>query len=243
MKSIYDENGLPTPVSPSAEDEFFAEPEPAPLITVDELHEGLRFLTAKQSFVIRCRYLMQKQPCYSLGEVADMMGISERSVLDIEQAAITKLEKHLLKRPQEGSPLTEDFDNVEVRETHKAHPSDWKQTYNSAGPTLQYVGSTTGYYVAPGVEDWGSDEAEVCYFLHAPEVGRVKIGHTNALKKRIYALRGSSPTRLELVGTVIGGSAREKNLHERFRDFRVFGEWFTDEILPQLEELVQEDAQ
>lgn len=64
------------------------------------------------------------------------------------------------------------------------------------------------------------------YFVLAPEVGRVKIGVTNAHAKRLAALQTSSPVQLEMLGWVEGDPQREKTYHKRFAEWRVRGEWF-----------------
>jgi hypothetical protein len=60
------------------------------------------------------------------------------------------------------------------------------------------------------------------YFV-ADEQGRVKIGQTQRLRKRLLELQRSNADKLTLLGVT---KEREAKLHKRFADFRIRGEWF-----------------
>jgi len=67
------------------------------------------------------------------------------------------------------------------------------------------------------------------YFLYAPELDRVKIGHTRSeqtIKKRISTLKTSCPCSVFLIAVFKGDASRESFLHKRFTENRVHGEWF-----------------
>ena len=81
------------------------------------------------------------------------------------------------------------------------------------------------------------------YFIWSPELRRVKIGWSEKTKLRLKNLQGASGMRLQLIGTIDGGRSMEKVLHERFADYRILGEWFSAEILPDLYELIAEDRE
>jgi hypothetical protein len=66
----------------------------------------------------------------------------------------------------------------------------------------------------------------VVYYIAAPDLGRVKIGRTKDLRKRLISLRGGSPADLEVLGTLAGGAAVEMYLYAIFADDRIHGEWF-----------------
>ena len=66
----------------------------------------------------------------------------------------------------------------------------------------------------------------VVYFVLAPSVGLVKIGRTKFIKDRFFSLQMQSPVPLELLKTVRGGPLDERQMHERFSQHRVHGEWF-----------------
>jgi hypothetical protein len=54
----------------------------------------------------------------------------------------------------------------------------------------------------------------------------VKIGHSVFPEARLQQLQTGSPVALRLLGTVPGGVAEERALHERFASLRTHGEWF-----------------
>ena len=67
------------------------------------------------------------------------------------------------------------------------------------------------------------------YFIQAGSTGPIKIGYTEneeSLKKRIEALRTSSPFSLKLIATKGGNLSDEKLLHEKFHMLHLAGEWF-----------------
>ncbi len=72
---------------------------------------------------------------------------------------------------------------------------------------------------------------EVVYFLLS-EDGKVKIGTSAHLQKRIEALQTASSTRLTLALTIPGGVDLETELHRLFKLHHLSGEWFSysDEI-------------
>ena len=79
-------------------------------------------------------------------------------------------------------------------------------------------------------------ELESCYVIHAPEVGRVKIGCTkDDPAKRLKTLQCGSPCELRLHSILEGGWQREQELHRAFADYRLHGEWFDDVVLPLLD--------
>jgi hypothetical protein len=69
-------------------------------------------------------------------------------------------------------------------------------------------------------------EGAAVYIVAAQETGRVKIGRAKDVRKRLGALRGSSPVDLDLLGTLPGGAAVEAYLHASFASQRLHGEWF-----------------
>lgn len=66
------------------------------------------------------------------------------------------------------------------------------------------------------------------YFLAAPQVGRVKIGYSDAPERRIQEIRLMCPVPVELIAVVGGSYKDEAALHRRFADLRRHGEWFDD---------------
>lgn len=54
----------------------------------------------------------------------------------------------------------------------------------------------------------------------------VKIGHSGNPWSRLQALQTANPIPLELRAAYVGGRELEEQLHERFADIRMHGEWF-----------------
>ena len=63
-------------------------------------------------------------------------------------------------------------------------------------------------------------------YLIQDESGRVKIGSTGNLRRRLQQLQCCQPERLKVLATCHGGRAFELLLHERFAPYRLKGEWF-----------------
>lgn len=73
------------------------------------------------------------------------------------------------------------------------------------------------------------------YFIQSGNLGPIKIGYSNNVKKRLSALRSGSPYELSVIGIIEGGREKEKELHEKFKEKRIAQncEWFEscDEII------------
>lgn len=70
------------------------------------------------------------------------------------------------------------------------------------------------------------------YFLHAPSVNLIKIGHSADPELRFQQLRLMSPVPLEVIGMIPGGYELEQELHNKFAHLQSHGEWFhaTEEL-------------
>jgi hypothetical protein len=64
------------------------------------------------------------------------------------------------------------------------------------------------------------------YFMLDKTAGSVKIGTSVDPKKRQKALQTGSTEPLILLGTIEGGRHVERDLHKRFHEYRIRGEWF-----------------
>lgn len=71
-----------------------------------------------------------------------------------------------------------------------------------------------------------SQGGQVVYFV-ASDDGKVKIGTSSNMEKRMADLQTSSAARLTLLLTIPGDTALEADLHRRFKHLREAGEWFT----------------
>lgn len=76
------------------------------------------------------------------------------------------------------------------------------------------------------------------YFVTARELGRVKIGFTENVQTRLAKMRSDSPTQLLLERVCEGSLSIEAELHARFAEFRVVGEWF--DLVHEIEEFMKE---
>jgi hypothetical protein len=66
----------------------------------------------------------------------------------------------------------------------------------------------------------------VVYFVKNGERDRVKIGFSVRHSVRLSTLQGASPDALTLLGVIPGTMQLERKLHQRFKAYRVKGEWF-----------------
>lgn len=64
------------------------------------------------------------------------------------------------------------------------------------------------------------------YFVHAPDLKRIKIGFTVNLKVRLNELQMGSPADLKLLVAVRGPLQVEFALLAAFHNYRIHGEWF-----------------
>lgn len=70
---------------------------------------------------------------------------------------------------------------------------------------------------------------EYVYFVAASYEGLIKIGYSNEPAFRLSTLQKMSPSKLSLIGVVVGGLIKEQELHCKFRDLHSHGEWFRAE--------------
>lgn len=70
------------------------------------------------------------------------------------------------------------------------------------------------------------------YFLEWPEMGLIKIGCTEYLPQRLSQIRSTGWLASRFLAIMPGSLKRERLLHERFAEYRVWGEWYhgADEI-------------
>jgi hypothetical protein len=75
------------------------------------------------------------------------------------------------------------------------------------------------------------------YFITTAEAERVKIGFTrNQPRTRLRELQTGSPFELCIIATERGTEQDERELHARFADCRLHGEWF--ELTEELREYI-----
>jgi hypothetical protein len=66
----------------------------------------------------------------------------------------------------------------------------------------------------------------VIYFMRSQETGLIKIGTSLRLRARIANLTHQSRETLSVIGVADGAIVEERELHWRFHDDHVKGEWF-----------------
>jgi hypothetical protein len=77
------------------------------------------------------------------------------------------------------------------------------------------------------------------YFILDTVVRAIKIGYSKKPKNRLSGLQTANPNRLDLLGIIPGTEREETQLHLRFADYRLQGEWFKgDDILEAVLELI-----
>ena len=119
----------------------------------------------------------------------------------------------------------------EQRELHEESEQSrgWVLTRGVPGSGLVYHGSREKdppYGVAAPIAG-----ADYVYFIHAPDLGRVKIGYTSDPDSRLSSMQTGSPCQLVLARLERGNRDLERRLHHRFREKRIHGEWFDDSVL------------
>lgn len=89
------------------------------------------------------------------------------------------------------------------------------------------------YVAVRADKEHAADERSV-YFIQGERGGRIKIGVTQDVTKRIAKIQLMSPERLLVLGVIpYGGELLERALHGLFAAERSHGEWFdpTDELI------------
>lgn len=70
------------------------------------------------------------------------------------------------------------------------------------------------------------DRAGFVYFIQAGDAGPIKIGFSSKVDIRIDALQKANAEKLNLLATISGTLIMEAELHQRFAEHRIRGEWF-----------------
>lgn len=82
------------------------------------------------------------------------------------------------------------------------------------------------------------------YVIQGEITRRVKIGSSDCIPQRIYAMQSASPDRFLLVYVLEGQTYREeRELHARFAQYRLHGEWFSEEVLEHIAALSAEQVE
>ena len=131
-----------------------------------------------------------------------------------------------------SEPGTGYFRNAETRELVRAR-ADWVSDAE--------VRKIASRFPAPPVQAKSRMMGEQrVYFIRNSGTGQIKIGIAVDPNHRIKTLQTGSADRLELLGTMPGGRELESELHDRFAETRVGGEWF--EPSGELADYIEEHA-
>jgi hypothetical protein len=85
----------------------------------------------------------------------------------------------------------------------------------------------------------GRPKAGLVYFIRDAVTLTIKIGFClKRPEKRLAVLQTGNSNPLRLIGHVLGSEPHEKALHKRFARFRLQGEWFAKELLPEIEAIL-----
>jgi hypothetical protein len=76
------------------------------------------------------------------------------------------------------------------------------------------------------------DKEGSIYMVQAGKDGPVKIGITNKLSSRLVSIQVSCPYKIRVVSVISNCTYQnERELHEKYKRFRIHGEWFDKAIL------------
>ena len=72
--------------------------------------------------------------------------------------------------------------------------------------------------------------------------GFCKIGYSSEPRKRVLGIQSNCPFEVRLLVAIVGGRTKERELHERFKDYKSRGEWFRfeGELQEFVEDLIRE---
>lgn len=84
----------------------------------------------------------------------------------------------------------------------------------------------------------GIDPLTTIYFIHAPDVNRIKIGYAYNHWRRFKGISTSSPIEIEGIGVIRGDRVVENAIHRRFAHLRYRFEWF--DFKPELQNFVRD---
>ena len=96
----------------------------------------------------------------------------------------------------------------------------------------------------PNERSFPDDEDELpagyVYVLRCGD--HVKIGYSTNMMARLRQFQTHAPDYVHLIVMMRGDRRYEKELHRRFSDHRVRGEWFTLEVLPGIFDLIEQES-
>lgn len=70
------------------------------------------------------------------------------------------------------------------------------------------------------------EESSFIYFIQSGKDGPIKIGTTNNVESRLGDIRVLNPQKIKLLKSIKGTQKYEKEIHRKFKNDRIKGEWF-----------------
>jgi hypothetical protein len=105
--------------------------------------------------------------------------------------------------------------------------------YDEFGTTddISIINYLFAYYFPGPKENWRNESNDDLYFIES-EDGFVKIGRSNNPKKRLSAIQSGNHKELSILKTFKNKGCYEPDIHKKFKDLCIRGEWFkmSDEI-------------
>jgi Meiotically up-regulated gene 113 len=143
----------------------------------------------------------------------------------LRKSKAESLRRTIQERVNEIAEAWENDDEVLLEVLKEAFPEDLKCYGDNLSLAQQKMWIDRAALAACGRGAEIVANEPVVYFI-SPDDGTVKIGFTTCLKSRLRSLRTAHPKKLMILLVVPGTREDEQELHRRFSNLRVRGEWF-----------------
>ena len=149
----------------------------------------------------------------------------------LRRAKLESLRRMIQERVDEISEVWENDENDALSILMEAFPEDLKCYGKSLSPSQRKMWIDRAALTACGRGNEIAAKESIVYFI-SPGDGLVKIGFTTSLSSRLRSLRTAHPKELSILLVFPGTQEDERDLHLRFANLRVGGEWFKyDEMI------------
>ena len=149
----------------------------------------------------------------------------------LRKAKVEAIRKTVQERVDEIAEAWGSDDDLSVQVLSEALSEDLKNFRGHLSASQQKMWLDRAAMAACGKVNEIGSRTSVVYFVSGSN-DRVKIGHTTNLKSRVRTLRTAHPDKLEIRLVLPGTREDEQELHRRFSDQHINGEWFRlDEVI------------
>lgn len=149
----------------------------------------------------------------------------------LRRAKLECLRRTIQERIDEIAQAWENDDDDSISILIEAFPEDLKCYGKNLSPSQWKMWIDRAAFTACGRGNEIAERESVIYFI-SPGDGLVKIGFTTSLSSRLRSLGAAHPKKLAILLVFPGTQEDEKDLHLRFANLRVGGEWFKyDEVI------------